>query len=93
MIFLIELCLMNREKTDTVVLFSGEGADEIGQGYQYFYKAPSCEDSHEESMRLCNDLHLYDVCRADRSTAAWGSVNNMFFNNLKISPLRLEIRV
>lgn len=61
-----------KEKTDTVVLFSGEGADEIGQGYIYFYKAPTTQAGHDESLRLCNDLYMYDVCRADRTTAAHG---------------------
>lgn len=61
-----------KENTDTVVLFSGEGADEIGQGYVYFYKAPTIEAGHEESIRLCNDLYMFDVARADRTTAAHG---------------------
>lgn len=61
-----------KEKTDTTVLFSGEGADEIGQGYIYFYKSPSAHEGHEESLRLCNDLYMFDVCRADRTTAANG---------------------
>lgn len=61
-----------REKTDTVVIFSGEGADEVCQGYIYFYKAPTDQNGYEESLRLCNDLYLYDVCRADRTTAAHG---------------------
>jgi asparagine synthase (glutamine-hydrolysing) len=61
-----------KENTDTVVIFSGEGSDEVCQGYIYFYKAPSEQAGHEESLRLCNDLYLYDVCRADRTTAAHG---------------------
>lgn len=61
-----------REKTDTVVLFSGEGADEIGQGYVYFYKQPSEQEGHQESLRICNELHMFDVCRADRTTASNG---------------------
>lgn len=61
-----------REKTNTVVLFSGEGADEIGQGYIYFYKAPTPLDGHNESLRLCNDLYLFDVCRADRTISGHG---------------------
>lgn len=55
-----------------MVLFSGEGADEIGQGYVYFYKQPSAQEGHDESIRLCNDLYLFDVARADRTTAAHG---------------------
>jgi len=61
-----------KEKTDTTVIFSGEGADEVCQGYIYFYKQPNEQAGHEESLRLCNDLYLYDVCRADRTTAAHG---------------------
>lgn len=56
--------------TDTTVVFSGEGADELAQGYIYFRDAPSAEEGHKESMRLLNDLYMYDVLRADRATAA-----------------------
>lgn len=28
-----------REKSDSVVIFSGEGSDELTQGYIYFHKA------------------------------------------------------
>ena len=61
-----------REKTDTVVIFSGEGSDELAQGYIYFHKAPSAEEADVESKRLLEDLYLYDVLRGDRSTAAHG---------------------
>ncbi|KAL4223308.1 hypothetical protein ACF0H5_016779 [Mactra antiquata] len=61
-----------KEKTDTTVILSGEGSDEISQGYIYFHKAPSSNEASEESLRLCNDLYMYDVLRADRTTAAWG---------------------
>jgi asparagine synthase (glutamine-hydrolysing) len=61
-----------KDNTDTVVIFSGEGSDEVCQGYIYFYKAPNEQAAHEESLRICNDLYMYDVCRADRTTAAHG---------------------
>jgi len=61
-----------KTQTDTTVIFSGEGADELTQGYIYFHKAPSAEEAHEESKRLLRDLYLYDNLRADRSTAAFG---------------------
>lgn len=61
-----------KEKTDTVVMYSGEGSDEVAQGYIYFHKAPTAEEGHKESLRLMNDLYLYDVLRADRTTAAHG---------------------
>ncbi|KAG8224384.1 hypothetical protein J437_LFUL005206 [Ladona fulva] len=58
------------ENTDSTVLLSGEGADEVGQGYIYFRDAPSAEEGHKESYRLLQDLYMYDVLRADRTTAA-----------------------
>ena len=61
-----------KENTDSTVIFSGEGADEIMQGYIYFNNAPSAEAADVESRRLCEDLYLFDVLRADRMTAAWG---------------------
>ncbi|XP_033935400.1 asparagine synthetase [glutamine-hydrolyzing] [Pseudochaenichthys georgianus] len=61
-----------RERSDSVVIFSGEGADELTQGYLYFHKAPSPRASAEESVRLMKELYLFDVLRADRTTAAHG---------------------
>ena len=61
-----------RDNTDTVVIFSGEGADELCQGYIYFHKAPTPAEAHEESKRLLRDLYYYDNLRADRTTAAHG---------------------
>ncbi|XP_027704675.1 asparagine synthetase [glutamine-hydrolyzing] [Vombatus ursinus] len=61
-----------RKNTDSVVVFSGEGSDELTQGYIYFHQAPSAEDAQEESERLLKELYLFDVLRADRTTAAHG---------------------
>lgn len=61
-----------RENTDTTVIFSGEGSDELCQGYIYFHKAPTAQDAHEESCRLLDDIYMYDVLRSDRTTAAHG---------------------
>lgn len=58
--------------TDTTVVFSGEGADEVAQGYIYFRDAPTAEEGNKESHRLLNDLYLYDALRGDRTTAAHG---------------------
>ncbi|XP_028033630.1 asparagine synthetase [glutamine-hydrolyzing] [Bombyx mandarina] len=60
-----------KEKTDTTVVFSGEGADELAQGYIYFRDAPSEKDAHKESVRLLSDIYLYDGLRADRTTSAF----------------------
>ncbi len=60
------------ENTDTIVIFSGEGADEVAQGYMYFYQAPNPSAAHTESVASLKNLHMYDVLRADRTTAAHG---------------------
>ncbi|XP_049872481.1 asparagine synthetase [glutamine-hydrolyzing] [Pectinophora gossypiella] len=60
-----------KENTDTTVVFSGEGADEVAQGYIYFRDAPSATAGHEESLRLLSDIYLYDGLRADRTTSAF----------------------
>jgi len=59
-------------KTDNIIIFSGEGADEVAQGYIYFHKAPSPAAADAESRRLLTDLYMYDNLRADRTTAAHG---------------------
>ena len=59
-------------KTDNIIIFSGEGADEVAQGYIYFHKAPSPAAADAESRRLLKDLYMYDNLRADRTTAAHG---------------------
>ncbi|KAL7829988.1 hypothetical protein SRHO_G00311150 [Serrasalmus rhombeus] len=61
-----------REKTNSVVIFSGEGSDELTQGYIYFHKAPSPKAGAEDSVRLMKELYMFDVLRADRTTAAHG---------------------
>ncbi|XP_070565990.1 asparagine synthetase [glutamine-hydrolyzing]-like [Ptychodera flava] len=61
-----------QKTTDSVVIFSGEGADELCQGYIYFHKAPSADEGAQESVRLLKDLYMYDNLRADRTTAAHG---------------------
>jgi asparagine synthase (glutamine-hydrolysing) len=55
-----------------VVIFSGEGSDELLAGYLYFHHAPSGQELFQETLNLVNDLPKYDVLRADRSTASHG---------------------
>lgn len=59
-----------KRNTETTVIFSGEGADELAQGYIYFRDAPNTKEAHEESLRLLKDIYLYDGLRADRTTSA-----------------------
>lgn len=60
------------EKTDDIVIFSGEGMDELFCGYLYFHNAPSDKHLEDESKRLVEELHWYDVLRADRTVSAHG---------------------
>lgn len=66
------LCKHIAEKTDFKVIFSGEGSDEISQGYLYFHRRPSIQEADKDSRRLIQDLHYFDVLRADRCTAGQG---------------------
>lgn len=59
-----------KKHSDCTVIYSGEGSDEVTQGYLYFHKQPSPEEGAIESKRLIDDLYLYDVLRCDRSTTA-----------------------
>jgi asparagine synthase (glutamine-hydrolysing) len=61
-----------KDNTDDIVIFSGEGSDELLCGYLYFHFAPSPSLLQEESVRLINDLYMYDVLRADRTISTHG---------------------
>jgi asparagine synthase (glutamine-hydrolysing) len=61
-----------KENTDIKVVFNGDGSDEVGGGYLYFYAAPNDEVFESEVERLLREIHLYDVLRSDRCMAAHG---------------------
>lgn len=66
------LCKYIKDNTDIAVIFSGEGSDEASGSYMYFHNAPDVESFHKETERLLSELHLFDVLRADKSSAAAG---------------------
>lgn len=61
-----------KAKTEIKVVFNGDGSDEAGGGYLYFYRAPSDEEFEAETTRLLKDIYAFDVLRSDRSMAAHG---------------------
>lgn len=59
------------ENSEAKVVLSGEGADELFAGYNYFRFGNPAEVK-EETRRLLRNLHAFDLLRADRCFAAFG---------------------
>ena len=57
---------------EIVVIFSGEGSDEICGSYMYFHNAPDKNSFHKECKTLIHELDHYDVLRGDKCTAGTG---------------------
>jgi asparagine synthase (glutamine-hydrolysing) len=55
------------------VVLSGEGSDELFAGYLYFHHAPTPEALQEETIRKIDQLYHYDVLRANKSCAMFGT--------------------
>ena len=60
------------KNTEDIVIYSGEGADEVTQGYLYFHNAPCTIESSLDSKRLVDNLHYFDVKRVDRTVSVHG---------------------
>ena len=59
------VCKAIHEKTDIRVLLTGEISDELF-GYKYTDFAPGPEEFQREAVKRINEIHMYDVLRADR---------------------------
>ena len=80
-----------KRNTDTTVIFSGEGADELAQGYIYFRDAPNAVEAHNESVRLLKDIYLYDGLRADRTTSAFSLELRVPFLDIQFTSYYLSL--
>ena len=58
------------ELTNIKVIIVGDVSDELTAGYLYFHKAPDALSSHNENIRLLNNLHYFDILRTDRGIAS-----------------------
>jgi len=61
-----------KENTNTTVVFSGEGSDELSGSYMYFHNCPSVKAFQSETTRLIQDLHYFDIVRCDKSVSGAG---------------------
>lgn len=58
-----------KEHTDIKVVISGEVSDELTCGYMAFGAISDPDELNEESVRMLNNIHLYDTLRSDRAAA------------------------
>lgn len=63
---------IRRDYPNIKVMFSGEGSDELFQGYYYSHFATQDTDLQEDRTHLLRYLHRFDNLRIDRVTAAFG---------------------
>ena len=61
-----------REYTDIKVLLTGEGSDEINGSYRYHRDAPNDQEFHKDTVRLLEELYMFDNLRTDRTMASNG---------------------
>ncbi|MFP5387342.1 MAG: asparagine synthase B [Bacteriovoracia bacterium] len=84
------VCKYIREKSDIKVLLTGEISDELF-GYKYTDFAPSPEAFQKESKKRVDELHMYDVLRADRCISANSLEARVPFGDLDFVQTVMEI--
>ena len=60
------------ENTNFKVVLSGDGSDEVTNGYLENFLAPDKEALHKHAIKRISEIHYYDVLRADRATSIHG---------------------
>ena len=80
-----------RETTDIKVLLVGELSDEAIQGYVYFKNAPSDTDAINESLKLVQNIHMFDGLRVDRCMSGNGLEVRLPFSDTQLLHLIYSI--
>lgn len=84
------LCKYIHEKTQIKVVLTGEISDELF-GYKYTDFAPSPEAFQKESKKRVDELHMYDVLRADRCISSNSLEARVPFGDLDFVKSVMEI--
>lgn len=84
------LCKYIHENTDIKVLLTGEIYDELF-GYKYTDYAPNPEEFQKESKKRIDEIHMYDVLRADRCISSNSLEARVPFGDLAFVKYVMEI--
>lgn len=84
------LCKYIHENTDIKVLLTGEISDELF-GYKYTDYAPNPEEFQKESKKRIDEIHMYDVLRADRCISSNSLEARVTFGDLAFVKYVMEI--
>lgn len=84
------LCKYIHENTDIKVLLTGEISDELF-GYKYTDYAPNPEEFQKESKMRIDEIHMYDVLRADRCISSNSLEARVPFGDLAFVKYVMEI--
>lgn len=84
------LCKYIHENTDIKVLLTGEISDELF-GYKYTDYAPNSEEFQKESKKRIDEIHMYDVLRADRCISSNSLEARVPFGDLAFVKYVMEI--
>lgn len=84
------LCKYIHENTDIKVLLTGEISDELF-GYKYTDYALNPEEFQKESKKRIDEIHMYDVLRADRCISSNSLEARVPFGDLAFVKYVMEI--
>jgi len=66
------LCKYIHKNSNDIVIFSGEGSDEMFGGYLYFHNAPDNVSFQTETQILLQNIHYFDGLRSDKCISSNG---------------------